>query len=55
MHKMDDCLEICTNQQDVFSYEHKFSPENSQKPSLAFRFISVKIILIVIINLIKLK
>ena len=26
---------------NVFSYEHKCSPENSEKPSLAFRFISV--------------
>ena len=25
----------------VFSYEYKCSPENSEKPSLAFRFISV--------------
>ena len=25
----------------VFSYENKFSPENSEKPTLAFRFISV--------------
>ena len=27
----------------VFSYENKCSPENSEKPSLAFQFISVKI------------
>ena len=27
----------------VFSYENKFSPQNSEKPTLLFRFISVEI------------